>query len=637
MNYQGPELFPLLNLRPPPKLTVSQWADTKRMLSSESSADPGQWVTANAEFQRGIMDAVSDPLNEDVVVVASSQVGKTELELNIIGYHIDQDPCPALMVMSQLDLAESLSKDRFDPMIRDSPCFWGKVSDVKQQKNKQTTILHKRYPGGLLVFSGANSPSSLASRPVRKVLFDEVDRYPSSIGNKEKREGDPVAIGKKRAITFRHRKQYIYVSSPGVLAVSRIMRLFNQSDQRHYMVACPRCKTFQKLIFSDRSYFSSVAGGRIVFDEANLSWVYYECERCKEKIAESHKSRMVATGQWESTRPEIVGHAGFHISELYSPWSSWRQIVEDFLVAKKNKDELQVFVNTTLGEPWDQDEGYTVNENMLMSRREEYTKIPSGVLVLTAGADTQDDRLEVSLWGWGLNDESWLISHRAIYGEPTDLTVFQALDDVLLNRYQGEDGIERRVECACIDMLGHFAKQVKEYVRRCAPRRVFATYGKAGIGRGIIGKRSRHNPARARMLPGGVDAAQTTIFRRLVVEPPKESGAPSSYGRVHFPMTADENYFQMLLAERAVVKRRQGGYYRTFEKKSPSARNESLDCLVGAMAALEVLNPNWSAYKKRYDKLVAEAGVKKPEPDKIAVHSGGTNGRGGIRVIGRFE
>ncbi len=574
------------------------------------------------------MDAVSDPLITEITVVASSQVGKTEMELNVIGYHVDQDPCSILMIEPTLELSQSFSKDRFDPMIRDTPCLRGKIIDVRQ-KDKSNTILHKKFPGGLIVMAGANSPSSLASRPIRKVLFDETDRYEASIGSKGNAEGDPISIGKKRAITFGHRKQYIYVSTPTVHGASRIMFSFNQSDQRHYLVPCPKCGTFQKLIFSERSEYKTLSQGRVVFDEANLSWVYYECEKCKAQIAEIEKLRMVRAGRWEVTRPEVVGHAGFHISELYSPWSSWKFMVEEFLKAKKRTEALQVWVNTSLGETWRDDQDYTIREDSLLARREEYTKIPKDVLVLTAGTDTQDDRLEVSVWGWGLNEESWLISHNPIHGEPTDRTVFQALDDILLLPRPTEDGQYLRVECMCIDLLGHFSQQVKEYVRRCQPRRVFAAFGRGGPGKSLISAPSRKNRERARVVQVGTDDAKTTIFRRLAVEH-VPAGSPRSRGTVHFPMTADQHYFEMLLSERKVLKKTNGAYHYAWEKRSPSARNEGLDCYVEALAALAILNPNFEALAKRRESL--RATVQTPKETKPE----DPRPRGGIKLVGQF-
>lgn len=561
---------------------------------------------------RGIMDTFTDPGIEEITMMASSQVGKTEFILNVVGYTIDQDPCPMLIVEPTILMAEALSKDRIDTMIRDTVCLQGKVADTRR-KDKTNTIHHKRFQGGHITLAGSNSPASLASRPVRYVLFDEVDRFEASIGNKESAEGDPIQIGKKRAITFWNRK-YVYVSSPTVSGVSRIEFLFNQSDQRHCFVPCPKCGHFQKLIFSPKSQFSNLSSGRIVFDEANLSWVYYECEKCKAQLTEADKYKMIRASRWDVTKPEIQGHAGFHISELYSPWSTWKFMVEDFLKAKKLREKLQVWVNTSTGETWNEEEAYTISEDTLLSRREEYTKVPAGVLLLTAGIDTQDDRLELAIKGWGMNNESWLIDYRTVYGTPIDMNVWRYLDDILLANYEAEDGLKLRIECACIDSAGHYTQEVYKYVRGCGGRRVFAIVGRAGPGRPFIGKMTRNNRERARLIPIGVDDAKSTIYRRLALEK-SAGGAPFPPGYMHFPMSVTDGYFSMLTAEKQVIRRFRGFPTKAWVKKSDSARNEALDCEVYAMAAMAILNPNWEALTKRRGEAVEKLNVEVEEPE----------------------
>jgi len=554
------------------------------------------------------MDSISDPYNETTTVQASAQVGKTEWELNTIGYFTHQDPSPILFITAQLELAQSFSKDRLDPMIRDTPCLRGRIVDLRQ-KDKSNTILSKHFPGGLLVMAGANSPASLASRPIRIVLGDEVDRYALSIGRKENAEGDPISIAMKRATTFRHRKKFVWVSTPGVAGYSRIEQLFLQSDQRHFMVPCTRCGHKQKLIFSSRSQFSNLSAGRIVFDEANVSWAYYECEECKAQLGEVDKLKMIRAGEWTVTHPEVKRHHGYHIGELYSPWVTWESVARDFMVKKLKKETLQVWVNTSAGETWREDEAVSVAIDTLLSRREEYAKVPDPVLLLSAGVDTQDDRLEVKVKGWN-GHESWLIAYRVIYGTPTDQTVWTALDDILSASYEAEDGVKLRIECAFIDSAGHYTQEVYKYVRSREGRfRVFALRGVGGPGKQFIGKPTRNNRERAKKFDVGVDDAKTTIMRNLAIDRPEDPSAPFPQGYMHFPMWAEQSYFDMLTAERQVLRKVGGFYKRTWEKKSPSARNEALDCEVYAMAAMALLNPNWEALAKRREEQAERVAV----------------------------
>jgi phage terminase large subunit GpA-like protein len=360
-------------LTPPPELTISDWADANRRLSSEASAEPGRWRTSRAEYQRGIMDAISDARVETVVVMSSSQTGKTEAQLCAVGYHIDRDPAPIMVVMPTERDAETWSKDRFSPMARDTPCLVGRIADPKS-RDGTNKILHKRFPGGHLTIVGANAPSGLASRPIRLLFCDEVDRYPFSAGA----EGDPVNLAKKRTVTFWNRK-IVLVSTPTIRGASRIETAYAESDQRQFRVPCPACGTEQVLIW-----------GQVTWDKApdgshRPETARYACIDCNAAWTDEVRWAAVSKGRWVATRPS-AGIAGFHLNEIYSPWVRLEAMVRGFLSAKAGGDEaMKTFVNTSLGETW-METGEAPDWQRLADRRESWSPgtVPERGLFLTA-------------------------------------------------------------------------------------------------------------------------------------------------------------------------------------------------------------------------------------------------------------
>ena len=377
---------------PPPVLTVSQWADRYRRLSPESAAEPGQWNTDRAPYQREIMDSVNDPLVEHIVIMSSAQVGKTELILNIVGYYIDYDPAPMLIVQPTLKpMAEDFSKDRLAPMIRDTPTLAGKVHDVKSRASGNT-ILHKTFPGGHVTIAGANSASSLASRPVRIVLMDETDRYPASAGT----EGNPIKLAEKRTTAFWNKKK-IKVSTPTIKGSSQIEKEYQSGTMEEWCVPCPCCGKYQPYEW-----------GRIHFSDVTM-----ECKYCGEHISEFDWKQ--GEGKWIAAHPERRRKRSFHLNELASPWTHWDSIIAEWREAQKEYKEngdinkLKTFINTVLGETWEP-RGKGADDDSLLSRRERYeAEIPEGVLLLTASVDVQDDRFEIEVCGWGRGFESPLL------------------------------------------------------------------------------------------------------------------------------------------------------------------------------------------------------------------------------------
>lgn len=554
-------------LKPPPTLTVSQWADAQRRLSPEASAEPGRWYTSRAEYLRGIMDAISDASVRQVCVMSSAQVGKTEFILNVIGYHVDRDPAPILCIQPTLQMAQSFSKDRLAPMLRDTPCLRGKVKDPRTRDSGNTT-LHKVFTGGHITIAGANSAAGLASRPVRIVLCDEVDRYPSSAGT----EGDPIRLAAKRATTFWNAK-LVTVSTPTVKGASRIEAEWLSSDQRQFHVSCQHCEGAQTLKWAS-----------VRWDEDKPETAAYICEHCGVAWTDADRFKAIRAGKWIASQPES-DIAGFRLSGLYSPWVPLSEGVRDFLEAKKLPETLRVWVNTYLGETWEE-QGDGIDDENLASRREQYDSVPDAVHLLTAGVDVQDDRLEIEIVGWGRDEESWSIDHSIIYGDPSAPEIWRDLDAYLNQTFEKEDGATLPIRAACVDSGGHYTQAVYNFVRPREGRRIFAIKGVGGEGKPIVGRPSKNNIGKVKLFPVGVDTAKELIYARLKISKPGP-------GYCHFPDHYDDEYFAQLSAEQIVVRFTKG--FRRREWKKVRARNEALDLRVYAVAAYALLNMNINA------------------------------------------
>lgn len=550
-----------LLFRPPPRLTVSEWADRYRMLTSVASAEAGRWRTDRAPYQRGIMDAFCDPKIERVVMMSSAQVGKSEVLLNVEGFYTDQDPSPSLIMQPTVDMAKAFSKDRLNQMIEASPRLRDKFPK-SGRRDAGNTLLHKAFAGGHITLVGANSPSGLASRPIRIVLADEVDRYPASSGD----EGDPVSLAVKRTTTFWNRKIGLF-STPTIKGVSRIERAYLAGDQRRYHVPCPHCRHLQHLRWA-----------QIAFDTAE-----YACESCGALIPETAKPGMLARGDWVAENPGATT-ASFHLNALYSPWVTWRELIAEFLEAKQAPDTLQVFVNTVLGETWEVD-GESVDTHALSARRESYgADVPAAVGILTAGVDVQKSWLEIAIKGWGAGQESWLIRHARLYGDPQQREVWERLDALLLHEWKHASGSTLTVRCACIDS-GDQTQAVYAFVRPRQRRMVWATKGMSVRGRPIISRPGRSNKYGVKVIPVGTDTAKDVVFPRLKLLTP---GTP---GYMHFPLAqpdgADDEYLAQFAGEKAFVRRIKGVPVR--EYRQVRDRNEAIDLEVLNLVALHLL------------------------------------------------
>lgn len=561
-------------LAPPKKMTVSEWADNFRKLSPESSAEAGQWRTDRAPYQRAIMDSISDPLVETIVVMSSAQVGKTEIENNIIGYFIDYDPSPMMLLMPTIDLAVSYSKERLAKMIRDTPALKGKVKDAKS-KDSNNTLLEKAFPGGYIVLVGANSPTGLSSRPIRILIADEVDRFPLSAGA----EGDPLSLAEKRTKTFWNKKK-VFISTPTIKGVSRIEDEFEESTKEEWCLPCPCCGKYQPLKWA-----------QIKFEDVTM-----ECAFCKERFTEFEWK--AGKGRWISSNKTVEKKRGFHLNALASPWERWENIIDEFKTAKaKGKETLKVWVNTSLGESWE-DQGEKIQDlESLVKRKERYNcEIPEDVLVLTAGVDVQDDRLEIEIVGWGEGKESWGIEYKVIYGDPGQPVIWNQLDEYLSKQWKYADDTGLVISCTCIDSGGHFTTDVYNFCKPREYKRIFAIKGQGGTGLPLIYKVSRKNRLKVPLIILGVDTGKENIMSNL-----KLTDEGPNY--CHFPIESErgytEEYFKGLTSEKKVTKYLKGIKKFEWTKKS-GARNEPLDLRNYASAALEILNPNLEMLKKAH-------------------------------------
>lgn len=550
-------------------MTVTEWSDQNRRLSSEASAEPGQWITTRAAYQKGMMDALSEEGIDRIVLMTSSQVGKTEVLNNIIGFYISQDPAPILVMQPTLEIAETWAKDRLSPMLRDTPCLQNLVADPRA-RDSGNTILHKKFLGGHVTAVGANSPAGLASRPIRILLADEVDRYPISAGT----EGDPLSLAIKRTATFWNRR-VVLASTPTIKGISRIESEYLRSDQRKYFCKCPHCEHKQVLVW-----------GNVKWPEGKPDQAQYACEECGVLWTEADRRSAVRWGEWKATKP-TKNIAGFHLNELYSPWSSIADIAIAFLNAKKSAETLKAWVNTSLGESWEED-AERIDSATIASRLERWDSnaVPNKILAITCGVDCQNDRLEIERVGWCVDEECYSLEHRVIFGDPSTPDLWKALDEYLLTPTIRRDGIVLPVEATCIDSGGHYTQAVYKFCRERFRRRVYAIKGKGGQGIPIWPKRaSKNNSGRVNLFFIGVDAAKDIIYARLKI-------ADVGPGYCHFPIGRDRAYFDQLTSEIIQTKYSKGFATRVYCLPS-GKRNEALDIRVYAYAALQSLNIRW--------------------------------------------
>jgi phage terminase large subunit GpA-like protein len=591
-------------------LTVSQWAATYRFLSAERSARPGRWRNELAPYLVEIMDTIGKPGIREIILVASAQVGKTECCNNILGFFIHADPSPIIFVAETQDKAEAWSKESLAPMIRDTPVLANLVSDART-RDSGNTIGGKSFPGGHLAIAHATSPSTLSSRPRRVVLLDERDAF------KTTSEGDPAKLAEKRATTFpdaiivkvstpRDRLELEPGAPPDSRRFTPIELEYENSDKRRYFVPCPHCGEYQALVWS-----------RVTWDEGKEGEAYYVCESgCV--IEHEHKQEMLARGEWRAEKP-LNSRAGFFINEIYSPFVSWGEMALNFLEAKKSRATLKVFVNTSLGEGWEEVTEQASTDDLIDRCEEFAVAVPRGVLVLTAGVDTQGNRLEVEIVGWGLDEESWSIGYHVIEGDPAQSQVWEDLKELLSRDYEfevpvggesDEDAVNvvtTRVRATCIDSGGHHTQQVYRFCRENKGRKVYAIKGANTPGKPLISKFTMQGKPPVRLYTVGTETAKDTIAAHLLITEPGP-------GYCHFPASREENYFKQLRSEQSVTRYERGKAYRRWEKIKASARNEALDLRVYAMAARAIINPNFRKIARR-TRAAAVAAMEPATPD----------------------
>ena len=604
-------------LKPPPDLTASEWADEHFYLSAESAAEPGRWTTL--PYQKEILDCFTDPSVEKITFMKSARVGATKMMGAAIGYFMDYDPCPIMIVQPTVESAKTYSKEEIAPMLRDCSV----LSDLVEvtTKTSSATILNKSFPGGSLSMIGANSGAGFRSVSRRVVLFDEVDAYPPSAGN----DGDQIKLGIRRTEYYWNRKIFA-ASTPLVAGASRIQTLFEAGDQRRYHLPCPHCEHEDILVFSQGA---DKKGHYMKWPKDAPHEAHFVCSKNGCVIEHSEKFAMLHAGQWVAAKPKS-SHASFHIWAAYSmsPNASWGQIAEEFVEANTGgPEQLKTFVNTVLGETW-KEKGEAPDYERLYNRREQYLvgSLPDGVADITAGVDVQKDRLVYEVVGWGYNKESWSLDAGVLMGDTSAQDVWAQLDE-LLNRSYGSMSIG----LLAIDS-GAFTQQVYGWASKHPMSRVIAIKGMdtcktlVGVPSAVdITVRGRRFQRGYRIWPVGSSVAKSEFYGWLRLKPSEEGICPPGY--CHFPEYA-EGFFKEITGEHLVTTTKKNGFTEMQWKMIPGRENHFLDCRVYARAAASVrgLDRSHGPPKPRKSKSNAQA-QPSSEPQKESFLGGNKTGR----------
>jgi len=573
------------HLIPPAPLKPSEWAEANVRIPA-GNAIPGLIRFDNAPYQREPMDMATHPGCHRISLMWSAQVGKTQLALCLQGYAIAHEPRSQMMMQpSQGDLMTWL-ETKFNPMVAANPVLEGLLAKPRGHEGVNNQRM-KSYPGGFLMFAWAGSTKTMRGRSAPWIVADEVDGYSGTD------EGDEVELLWQRAATFGDQRLLVEISTPTIKDESRIEAAYEMGDQRRFYVACPHCDEHQTLDWHQVTWDKDEDGTHRPDTAA------YVCKHCGamwsdgERIAAIRTAERVGAG-WKASRP-FRGHASYHLNELYSCFRRLRDIVQSF-IDKKAKGDLQSFINVSLAETWEE-QGEQAEPHVLMQRAEAFrAPVPAGGVVLTAGVDMQQDRLEIEAVAWGDGEESWSVDYAVLWGDPLQDEVWRDLDDYLAGTWTHESGAQLGIIAACLDTGGSagYTQRAYEYARGKTARRLFAIRGVPGWDRPIVTAPSRKRMGRGQrkvdLFSVGVDEGKLTVMRRLAVEQPGP-------GYCHFPAEREAEWFHQLTAEKLVTKYVKGVPKREWHQTRP--RNEALDCRVYAYAALKIASPSLKRHAAR--------------------------------------
>lgn len=571
-------------LQPDPDLWVDEWADQYMRIPRETgAAEPGPYRTERTPYAREPMRCLSPghPARRVVTMVAS-QLMKTQIALNWIGGCIHMAPANILMLLPSLGLAKRVS-GRVGKTIDATPVLRERVASPRS-RDARNTMDTKEFEGGTLYATTAGSAANLAELAARYIYGDEIDRWDVDVDN----EGDPIELAETRASTFGRNAKIYFSSSPTLKGASRIADLFDQSDQRHYHVPCPHCGDYQTLEWE------------------NLKWtddyrqVQYLCCTCGSLIDEHHKGDMLARGEWRAHAEGDGETVGFTLNALYAPlgWVSWLGLAKQYDKARAAQDKgdlepMQVFYNTRLARLWDAAQEMT-KASELKARAEDYPlgSVPRGALILTAAVDTQHNRLELLVLGWGEGLERWVVDHQVIMGDPSDERTWALLDDKLKARYRHVSGVEMAICATAIDSGGHHTDEVYQFTRLRRWRNIIAVKGASRSGRPVLAQRpskvdvtwrgTTHKQG-AELWFIGTDTAKDWIYNRYAMN--------EGPGALHFSQDLPDDFYEQCVVERKVA-RYVKGHKRIEWVKGKADRNEALDLLVYNLAVAHLLGLN---------------------------------------------
>lgn len=559
-----------LALAPRKPLTVSQWADIERRLSSKGSAEPGRWRTERNPPLREPMDCMSArSAVKEVVLMFPIQFGKTEVAVNALGYTMDHNPGPVMVCLPGEVSMHKWTAQKLNPMIEETPAVRNTLASTNSRDGANRREF-KDFIGGQLYIEHAGSPSRLKSTTVRTLIVDELDEFAANLQG----GGDPVAMLDGRTSAFPATFKRLYISTPQIQGLSRIEQLWNKSDQRRYHVPCPHCDETQPLEWAGLRW------------GAHGSGAVYVCRECGALIEEHHKTEMIRRGEWVAENPG-ARIRGYHINCLYYQIGlgpRWQTLVEEWLDAQNDPAKLKTFINDRLAEPWEDPAMRAVKHNVIADRAEPYALriAPPGVLAITAGVDTQDNRLAVQLVGWGRGMAFWTLDYVELPGDPADDAVWAALTELLNRPVETASGALLRVEAVAIDAGGHRTEAVKAYVRDRRVRRPLAIFGAVPNNAPVLSKgkmqdvdwKGRYDKRGVMIYHVGTVGIKHWLYSRLSTDADKNSDTRL----IHLSDELPPEYFSGLVSETYNPSKNR------FEKKR-GARNEPLDTWVYAYAA----------------------------------------------------